>query len=336
MKHARAFLLVSVISCWAPCVQAETIWERARFGDRTEEKRMRASIENVLLGVGDERDLLQARVGLITLSRGEIQDPRTIVLLLRLRREMGLTTSRFSMDLLSRALKSELSLTERAFAQLELAHDHLSRGQLPAALEALDAGLLVAWRTQVRAETLILRGFLGLRLGNTENSLEDFRAVTELAASRRLIVQAHVGQAFAFALRGDARETAVFAKRAYVTEATRATVSRLDPFWDVKLSALEHESARALLLFGGAEVQSTLEPREAHEARAEACALLRSPDPERIEPSKESADGALDAARTWGLSIKRALTTFYRDECARSTPPDSDPGDVSAPDVRKE
>lgn len=330
MKHTRALFLVMSITCLSPSAAAETIWERARSLDRTEEKRMRASIENVLLGVGDESDLLKARVGLITLSRGEIQDPRTIVLLLRLRREMGLTTSRFSTELLSQALKSDLSLSARAFAELELAHDHLSRGQTSAALAALDRGLEVAWRTQVRAETLILRGLLRLRLGNSDSSLEDFHAVTELEASRRLIVQAYIGQAFAFALRGDAQKTAAFARRAYVTEATRATVSRLDPFWDVKLSALEHESARALLLLGGADALGTREPREAHHARSEACALLRSPDPERLDPTPLESTGAAPAIdRTWGVLIKRALAAFYRDECSRPAPPETDASDAS-------
>lgn len=326
MKYTRALGLVMSITCLAPSATAETIWERARLGDRTLERRMRASIENVLLGVGDERDLLQARVGLITLSRGEIQDPRTIVLLLRLRREMGLTASRLSTDLLFRALKSDLSLTEKAWAQLELAHDYLARGQLSGAQEALDAGLLVAWRTQVRAETLILRGFLGLRLGNTERSLEDFQEVTLLESSRRLLVQAHIGQAFAYALRGDEQKTAVFSKRAYVTEATRATVSRLDPFWDLNLSVAEHESARALLLMGAVEVLGAVEPSEARRARAEACALLLSPDPEKIESfTSESREAALVLDRAWGLSIKRSLADFYRETCARSAPHEGEP-----------
>lgn len=277
---------------------------------------MRASIENVLLGIGDERDLLQVRVGLITLSRGEIQDPRTIVLLLRMRREMGLSTARSSKELLTQALRGDLSLTERAWAELELAHAHLSAGQLAPAQDALDRGLGVAWQTQVRAETLILRGLLDLRRGTTDRSLEDFSQVTELAASRRLIVQAYIGQAFAYALRGDAREVAVHARRAFVTEATRATVSRLDPFWDLQLSPVERDCARALLLLGRAEVLDSDDPREAHAARSQACSLLEPPEPRQPE-SSQNADSA---EPVFGSEIKRSLSALYRQACNKPAP----------------
>lgn len=318
MRQARALCVALMTTCATRAAIAETIWERAKFGDRSEERRMRASIENVLLGVGDERDLLQARVGLITLSRGDIQDPRTIVLLLRMRRELGLSTSRSSKDLLGQALKADLSLTERAWAELELGHSFLSRGELLKAQAALDRGLEVAWQTQVRAETLILRGLLGLRLGSTDRSLEDFSQVTELAASRRLLVQAYIGKGFAFALRGDAQEARVYARRAFVTEANRATVSRLDPFWDLQLSPIERDCARALLLLGRADVLSSEDPRGAHSARSDACSLLEPAESRTPELLRGSDSGE----RAWGEEIQRSLSGFYRHECVLPAPSD--------------
>lgn len=321
MRRAGALCVALLTTCAPRGASAETIWERAKFGDRSEERRMRASIENVLLGMGDERDLLQARVGLITLSRGDIQDPRTVVLLLRMRRELGLSTSRSSKELLGQALKADLSLTERAWAELELGHSFLAQGELVRAQAALDRGLEVAWQTQVRAETLILRGLLGLRLGSTDRSLDDFSQVTELAASRRLLVQAYIGLGFAFALRGDAQEVRVYTRRAFVTEANRATVSRLDPFWDLQLSPIERDCARAFLLLGRAEGLSSEHPRAAHAARSEACSLLEpreSRKPESI-PSSDSGE------RAWGKEIQRSLSGLYRQECALPAPFDLGP-----------
>ena len=56
MKRAWALSLVLVMTATAERAFADTIWQRAKLGDRTFERRMRASIENVLLGEGDERD----------------------------------------------------------------------------------------------------------------------------------------------------------------------------------------------------------------------------------------------------------------------------------------
>jgi tetratricopeptide (TPR) repeat protein len=217
---------------------------------------------------------------------------------------------------LTLALKDDLSLTERAWAQLELAHAHLSLRQLSEAKEALERGLSVAWRAQVRAETLILRGLLELRLGNSEDSLADFSEVTQLSASRRLIVQAYIGRAFAFALRGDAREVTANAKAAFVTEATRATVSRLDPFWDLQLDAAERDCARALLLLGRAEVHQGEDPREAQAARSQACRLLQPTESRDLEstPTEETS------AVPWGVEIKRSLSAFQREACSQPVP----------------
>lgn len=294
---------------------AETVWERAKWGARVEERQMRQSVEKVLLGVGDERDLLQVRVGLITLSRGEIQDPRTIVLLLRLRREMGLTPSKSTEALLERASRGELSLIERAWAQLELAHNHVSRRDLSGAQQALNAGLEVAWRAQVRAEISMLRGFVHLRSGRGQEAMDDFSAVAALTVSRRLIVQARIGQALAFALRGDPERLRDMAKQAFITEMTRATVSRLDPFWDLELTTLEHENARSLLLFGKAFVLEHEEPEIAYRARLGACSLLEPAHPKGHPSLKKGANG-----RPWGAEIRGSLRAYFEETCRRPPP----------------
>src|SRR5690606_18751100 len=103
-------------------VAAQSIWEHAKQVPHDEEREVQAAIERVLLGYGDERDLLRVRVALITLSRGEVSDPRSIVWLVRLRREMGLMPAVVSERLLREALRSRLSATERGWAYLELSH----------------------------------------------------------------------------------------------------------------------------------------------------------------------------------------------------------------------
>ncbi len=302
---------------WVPRPSmAETLWERAKWGARAEEKLMRQSVEKVLLGVGDERDLLQVRVGLITLSRGEVQDPRTIVLLLRLRREMGLSQSKYTEPLLKRALEGQLSLTERAWAQLEFAHHFISRRDLSGAHAALSDGLDIAWRTQVRAEIAMLRGLVHLRSGRGTEAMEDFSQVVTLGPSRRLIVQAQIGMALAFALRGDSQRVRETAREAFITEATRATVSRLDPFWDLDLSTMEHDSARALLLFGQAFVLAQEEPRDAYRARARACSLLE-PSPQK--PNEDAPQREQDT-RIWGAEIRRSLGAYFEKTCLEPPP----------------
>ena len=164
---------------------------------------MRISVERVLLGAGDEHDLMRARVALITLSRGEIDDPRTVILLLRMRREMGLSQASRTDTLLKKARSGNLSLTEKAWAQLELAHHSLTERNLREAIRELTRGLGYCWRAEVRAETLVLRGYTYLRLGEEQKAIADFHEVQLLSAPRRLLVQAHVGRALAHAMRGD-------------------------------------------------------------------------------------------------------------------------------------
>src|SRR5690606_32816652 len=133
-------------------VRAETIWTRAKDSSRVEERLTRISVERVLLGSGDEHDLMRVRVGLITLSRGEIVDPRTVILLLRMRREMGLSQASRTDTMLQKARAGKLSLTEKAWAQLELAHHSLASQNLPEAINELSRGLSYSWRAEVRAE----------------------------------------------------------------------------------------------------------------------------------------------------------------------------------------
>jgi hypothetical protein len=136
-------------------------------------------------------------------------------------------------SLLMSALSGELSLTERSWALFERAHLALRRKDLKTAQQHLGAALSLAWRSPHRAEVLLLRGFVHLREGHDERALSDFTAVTRLRAPRRIGVEAHIGQALVYVERGDAYQAEAEAKTAFLIEAGRASVSRLDPFWDL-------------------------------------------------------------------------------------------------------
>jgi hypothetical protein len=271
---ARTTALVSMVVLSTASASAETIWERARSPGRSEELRVQTSVERVLLAEGDERDLLRARVGLITLSRGEIEDPRTVVLLLRLRREMGLSPSAHGERLLRQAIKSDLSLSDLAWARLEQAHLLLDRRQLSEAKAALNAGLQAAWRTSVRTESLMLRGLVGLREGTLSAALKDFESVRAFASSRRTMMQAQIGAALVHARLGDRAAMSRSAREAYLVESTRATVSRADPFSSLRLRADEDRAARALLRWGEASMRAAADPELSNRAAASACQLV--------------------------------------------------------------
>lgn len=312
MRRSVTVGLCLALSLVSTSASAETIWERAKYGDLTDEKQTRASVERVLLGTGDERDLFRVRVALITLSRGEITDPRTIVLLLRLRREMGLSTVARTPLLLDHALQGGLGSMERAWAELERAHFLSESGELDQAIAALSRGLDSAWRTSVRAETLVLRGLISTRRSDPEAALADFDEVVRMDSPRRLIVQAQVGRAFAYALRGDARRVSEQARRAFVTESTRATVSRLDPFWDLRLSSRESRGARALLHWGKAETLQLESPSEAHATRLQACSLVKWSGQQRHDPA--------EFEMPWGKAIVATLAALWQKQCLLPPP----------------
>jgi len=311
-------------------VAAQSIWERAKQGPLDEEREVQAAIERVLLGYGDERDLLRVRVALITLSRGEVSDPRSIVWLVRLRREMGLMPAVVSERLLREALRSRLSATERGWAYLELSHLALRERNLDVALARLNDALAHCWQSAHRAEALVLRGFVRLRQSDEDTAILDFAAARALSAPRRVAVEAHLGLALSHAARGDGLRLAQEARSAYLVEASRATVSRLDPFWDLALGPLEQQAARAVLLWGKAEALSGTNAEAAELSRRNACLLVRR-SPQAIEKSRLEGP-ALEEGPVWGARAVAALLGLFGDACDERRWQQNEPsgGDPSA------
>src|SRR5690606_3799120 len=103
------------------------------------------------------------------------------------------------------------------------------------------------------------------------------------------------------------------ARSAYLVEASRATVSRLDPFWDLALGPLEQQAARAVLLWGKAEALSGTNAEAAELSRRNACLLVRR-SPQAIEKSRLEGP-ALEEGPVWGARAVAALLGLFGDAC---------------------
>jgi hypothetical protein len=235
---------------------------------------------------------------------------------------MGLMPAVVSDRLLSQALEGDLSYTERGWAHLERAHLALRAKKLEPARDQLGQSLWYAWRPDHRAEVFVLRGFVHLRDGQDELALADFGAARGLHAPRRVGVEAHLGRAFAFALRGDDHRLRQEAQAAYVIESGRATVSRLDPFWDLSLAPLEQQAARALLLWGKGEALGGSNSEAAHLARKTACRLLRRA-PEKVEEMDFPRAPEEEGSVPWGTLTVASLLSLWGEDCERVATLDS-------------
>jgi hypothetical protein len=135
--------------------------------------------------------------------------------------------------------------------------------------------------------------------------------VQMLNAPRRLLVQAHVGRALADAQRGDETSLRAEAMNAFIVESTRATVSRLDPFWDLGLSPQESSIARAVLRWGQAKAVENQDPGESYKALRAACSLLKN------RPDRVSVEELTPGQLPWGLEVEQTLASIWKADCER-------------------
>lgn len=236
-----------VLGLLATGAKAETIWSRTLGRPTLDERETLGSIERVLLGEGEERDLLRVRVALITLAKGDIEDPRAVVLLMRLRRELLLSPGRLAQRQLQQALKGHLPETMRAWAFLELGHLTFGEGQDRKALLHLEQAMTFAWRLDVRAEIMMFRGWIYLRTGRTAEAAEEFSKLERNAPSARIRLQAKVGQALGAALGGERLEFERYLRQALEIQSGRATVSGRSAFWDLELSPSEQQAVEIVM-----------------------------------------------------------------------------------------
>src|SRR5690606_16740455 len=112
------------------------------------------------------------------------------------------------------------------------------------------------------------------------------------------------------------------------------SVSRLDPFWDLSLTAWEQRAARALLLWGKAAHLKTVNPDAAELSRQNACLMLR-PASAALEETRPAADQQeSDLEPSWGREVVAALRGLWEEPCSRPlTPPgEESPAHRGAPE----
>jgi hypothetical protein len=212
-----------------------------------DERETLGSIERVLLGEGEERDLLRVRVALINLSKGDIRDPRAVVLLMRLRRELLLSPGRHSQVQLQKAAEANLTETLRDWAYLEMGHLSLGEGRDQEALLYLGQAMAFAWRLDVRAEIMMFRAWINLRIGQIAEAEQEFSRLERSAPSARTRLQAKVGQALCAALAGERLEFERYSRQAQEIQSSRASVSGRSAFWDLELSASEQQAVEIVM-----------------------------------------------------------------------------------------
>lgn len=246
-------VLISSVLLPARSAGAESIWERSSGSSTQDERESLAAIERVLLGRGEERDLLRVRVALITLAKGEIHNPRAVVLLMRLRRELMLSPGRLSRRQLEEAVKQPLVQTMRAWTYLELSHLVYNEGGDQEALAYLDRAITSAWRLDVRTEVMMFRAWIYLRLGKIAEAQTLFLTLQRTASSGRARLQAEVGQALCAAIAGEQLEFERHSRLAAEIQNTRATVSGRSPFWELELSPSERQAVQIVMDLGAVD-----------------------------------------------------------------------------------
>ena len=116
----RAVLVATLLG--QPAV-AQTVWERARDPELGREAQILSAVYRTLEGTGDALDQMMARTAFVDLARGtQYRDPAILVLLVRLRRQLGLEPDGRSLQLLGSALEGEQPRTIQTLAALEYAH----------------------------------------------------------------------------------------------------------------------------------------------------------------------------------------------------------------------
>ncbi len=253
----RALLLLLLLLTFGPSeAWAQTIWERAREVSHPSARQLVQSLERVLSGSGTPRDQFAVRVGLVSFSRGEVQDPLAVILLSRLRRQLGLAVAREGQKRIERALSKELSSTYRAWAHEELFYLIHQSGDRSRASRELNLALDVAWQAETRGRLHILRGYALVFDGAFDHAERDFLLARELVPRGPWEVRALLGLGLLSMSRGERVAMARYLEAAERANRRRAAVSGADDFKELLLSPEEHELLSALTLLGKALVRS--------------------------------------------------------------------------------
>jgi len=275
------FLLVC--SCVLPCLAAPSVWQRTRLAGSAEERETLRAIERVLGGEGEELDLLRVRTAIVELMREQTKNPRTVVLLFHLRRQLGLGPPQGGLRRLSAAMSSKLSHYDRALGFYELARLRLDlywsepqpaeQELIQAGLSDLQRGLDEAWEPRLRAEMLTYRALTAFRLEDYSSARADLSLVAALATSSASLRDAYLGLGLVDLSLGEQPSALRFFEWAVAQQQKLSSAAPLPAFAAVPLMAGERQAVAWTQ-----EIAAKLEADRTLYLEPELCERLRKSD----------------------------------------------------------
>lgn len=261
-----------------PLSAERSVWQRVKSPIKIEEREILDATERILRGSGDERDMLRARSALVSLSRGTLRSPSLILLLIRLRRELGLSPSRNCEELLTKIDNEGLAPLLRSEVHWEWAHLRLFEQRDQEADERLGRALSFAWEKEARLRILALRGWQRLAHEDFRAARQDFQLAVRLTGSRKTEVQVRSGLALTFALQGYERELNLWSSEAFRAQLSRASVSGAEVFGDLALARPLRRAGALILRWGSAQVLRGSDSEGARSLEIDICQELAHPD----------------------------------------------------------
>lgn len=279
----RWSMFLLLLTCGRPCVAAPSIWERTRWARSAEERETLRAIERVLGGEGEEFDLLRVRTAIVELMRAQIHNPRTVVLLFHLRRQLGLGPPQGGLRRLSAALSPKLSHYDRALGWYELARLRLDlywteprRSEqefIQAGLIDLQRGLDEAWEPRLRAEILTYRALTAFRLEDYQSARADLALLAELAVSAASLRDAYLGLGLVDLMLGEQASALRFFEWAAAQQRKLSSAAPLPAFAVVPLTLAERKTVEWTQ-----EVASNLADYQSPHLEPELCEQMRNSD----------------------------------------------------------
>lgn len=297
----------------------------------TEERELRAALSRVHRGLTGDLDLLKIRVALVEQARGKgTEDPGNRILLTQFRFELdpeGVASNpqkwlspAFESALISPAASPDLRARgELLRAQIRRAHRQRSvveeEGRVARLLELqrLDRAAREVVEEELRAQLLLLRGFVYWELLEAEAALESWRELELRSSNVRLRGVAQLGISLAELSRNQLENARLAAKAGASWLGSLSPGSTRSPWADLFLSREDSMRLELVLELGrahGAEDSVQLEVFDRHASRV--CQLEE--ESRRESPSQLRGDTLRESLFDWARSMcERALSIREQD-----------------------
>lgn len=212
--------------CALPARGAD-VWQRAKNQERPDERETLEALHRTLEGTSDSLDALLVRVSQVDFAKGrQYKDPLALVYVLRTRRLLGLPSLPGQARLLLSATEESASKEVATLGAIELALLFRQEGETDRAHAEFDRALGLAWRSDVRVEALLMRGWLSVEQGDLAGAGADFRAMLAFELGRVRLSLALASLSYVELLRGDLPEARRLYGRATELLSSGTTVSR--------------------------------------------------------------------------------------------------------------